>query len=426
MSGIKIINGEEIISKYGNYEDLFTVMGDSFKVITPYQAVINTMEKKKDLVRVGNKLFSNKFKKYNIVSIGQSAVPMANAAKTVLGDFVEDGYVISSDNKKVDGLNNITVTKEEFFTDRISKIGEEVISFIKNIKKDSGLIVLISGNGNKMVDIPYDGITLQDVKEIISYIESAGGTLEETNIIQRGISYFYNELFLNSLNEENTSALIVSNIPSGAISAVSCGPTFSINLTRYNPLRILEKYNKEIISKYKKVYKNVEIKKNVSNTKIMSLGDLFIVLRKIASVTFNDFSIMPITIHYESTPENLASTLSAIANTSIVYGFPVKRPFILLIGGNYTQSKHNSRHPLIGKIIADKLIIPEALVLSISTSGYDADLDYSGIIYDFSSFRKFFNEKEDYSSYTPYIRNNFALRLSSDLDIGDFSIIMVK
>jgi glycerate-2-kinase len=426
MSGIKIINKEEVLSKYEDYEEVFTLMEDSFKVITPYQAVINNIDKKKDLIRVGNKLFSNKFKKFNIVSIGQSAVPMANAAKAVLGDMVEGGYVISSDNKKVDGLKNITITKEEFFTDKISKTGEEVISFLKNIKKDSGLIVLISGNGNKMVDIPYNEITLHEVKDIISHIGNAGGTLEEINIIQRGISYFYNELFLNSLNEENTSSLIISNIPSGAISAVSCGPTFSINLTRYNPLKILQKYNKDMISTYKKVYKNVEIKKNVSNTRIMSLGDLFIVLRKIASVTFRDFSIMPITTHYESTPENLASTLSAIANTSIVYGFPVKKPFILLIGGNYTVPKHNNRHPLIGRIIADKLIIPEALVLSISTSSYDSNLDYAGIIYNFSSFRKVFNENEDYLSYTPYIKNNFALRISSDLDLGDFSIIMVK
>jgi len=426
MSGIKIINKDEVLSKYGDYEDLFTLMEDSFKVITPYQAVVNTIEKKKDLIRVGNKLFSNKFKKFNIVSIGQSAVPMANAAKTILGSLIEDGYVISSDNKKVEGLKNITVTKEEFFTDKISKIGEEVISFLKNIKKDSGLIVLISGNGNKMVDIPYDGITLPEVKEIISYIENAGGTLEEANIIQRGASYFYNELFLNSLNEGNTSSLIISNIPSGAISAVSCGPTFPINLARYNPLKILERFNKDFVIKYKKAYKNVEIEKYVSNTKIMSLGDLFIVLRKIASVSFNEFSIMPITTHYESTPENLASTLSAIANTSIVYGFPVKRPFMLFIGGNYTVSKHNNKHPLIGRIIADKLIIPEALVLSLSSSSYDENLDYAGIIYDFSSFRKNVNENEDYSSYAPYIKRNFALRINSDLDLGDFSIIMVK
>ncbi|MCL4326666.1 MAG: DUF4147 domain-containing protein [Candidatus Thermoplasmatota archaeon] len=414
---------------------LIALLEDGFKLVNGYESVKNAIKIDENRLKIGNKIFlTDKYRKINVISVGYSANSMCRSVIDLLPDLIGNVLCISPFKENIDIKNceHIYVLESEWYTDKVISSAERILEFLKNImNKDEILLLLISSKADKLADIPADGLSMGTMKEIMETLTTNGAPEDEINLIHRSLSKFYTELFRKYIDEEKTVALVISNIPSGSISLVSSGLTFNVNYSKDVIIHLLKKYNYKKPELFlDKIIVN-QTRKNITNTRITGLAELFIVLKE--EFADSNVSYYPITSNYQDGASNVGSMVSAIINSSAAYGFPAKKPFVIAIGGNYTLNNgFKGKHGIIVSTVISRLNIPEAHILSLSTSGKDGYLNYGGILVNSSMFHK----KENHLKLENSIMDNridelfedlgCTIKLKSDLDIGDLTMIFVK
>ncbi len=103
-----------------------------------------------------------------VVAIGKAAWNMASTAKSVLGDKVAKGLVVTKyDHIKgpIEGFEMIEAGHP--IPDENSVLGaEKALDIVSELKKEDQVIFLISGGGSALFEQPLPGLTLEDIMDV--------------------------------------------------------------------------------------------------------------------------------------------------------------------------------------------------------------------------------------------------------------------
>lgn len=194
-------------------------------------------------------LFSS-FKKIVKERGGELCVPSLILGPYNLEKIIKGSVFIKGDHPYMDEGSFVT--------------GEALKGFLKGLKKNDVLVVLISGGGSASIEIPKIGFTKKDVIQINKILLESGLPITFVNIIRSECSDLKNGKALKYFKGKKIFRIILSDIPEESSDWVSSSP-FKHNQINKEKLKIL--INKLFKSKLKnKLLKNLESKEKIHSS----------------------------------------------------------------------------------------------------------------------------------------------------------------
>ncbi|MCW7463374.1 glycerate kinase type-2 family protein [Leptospira limi] len=200
---------------------------------------------------------SDQSKKQFVFSLGKAAYSMAKS----FSDFfpVNKGYVLTKYNHlpfvySGNGKDLIWTYREASHPipdENSIRYALEVLDQLKQLGKNDRLVVLLSGGGSSLFEIPVDGLSLGELTNIQNQLLKSGKSIQEINSERKKYSKVKGGKLLKELNEDlEVYTLVISDVIGDDPNSISSGPTYPStnyfilgNLTR-SIHRILEEGKK--------------------------------------------------------------------------------------------------------------------------------------------------------------------------------------
>jgi glycerate 2-kinase len=284
-------------------KDINTILKFSLASVDPYYCVLKTIHLNDDNLTIAKtKINLEKIKNIYIIGIGKAAIPMAKAVEEKIGVKITGGFLISKNQSEgfeelIEKGFQIEFGSHPIPDKRSIDCAIKLEKFVGNIESDDLIITVISGGGSALMVLPYEGISLTDIRELTKILLRSGATIQEINTIRKHIDRIKGGGLAKMVFPAKMMTLILSDVVSDEISMIASGPTTYDETSFFDALTIIRKYdieekipenilihlNKgfhgEIIETIKQEEKYVQ---NISNTIIGSISSVVKAAEEIA------------------------------------------------------------------------------------------------------------------------------------------------
>lgn len=118
-----------------------------------------------------------------------------------------------------------------------------IISLVRGLRNDDLCICLISGGGSALLTSPAEGITLDDKRQLIRWLDSCGAPIEDRNRIRRELSQVKGGRLARMQVAGTMITLVISDILGDPVELIASGPTVPVDADPETALRLLKKYS---------------------------------------------------------------------------------------------------------------------------------------------------------------------------------------
>ncbi|MEK7528490.1 MAG: DUF4147 domain-containing protein [Patescibacteria group bacterium] len=169
-----------------------------------------------------------KFKRVYIVAIGKAAGPMTKRVQKLAGKKVVKVLKADSGHPLP---TNVSVRN-----------GKRIAGLAGSLTTRDLVIVLISGGGSAMFEVPAEGVDLKDVIKTTRLLLKSGANINEINVVRKHISQVKGGNLARLLYPAHVTGLIISDVVGNDVSTIASGPLTPDPSTFRDAMEILKKY----------------------------------------------------------------------------------------------------------------------------------------------------------------------------------------
>jgi len=164
-----------------------------------------------------------------IVAIGKAAQSMMLGACDALGQkAVDQGLVITKSDylsrSVIEGIGCVGLESGHPLPDEKSlAAGHALLEFLSKQPVDRPLLFLISGGASSLVEIPCDGISLDELCRVNSWLLASGFPIESINCVRRRLSKIKGGGLLNFIGSRQVEALLISDVQNDDPAVIGSG-----------------------------------------------------------------------------------------------------------------------------------------------------------------------------------------------------------
>ncbi len=223
------------------------LINKGIEAANPKKAVYNAVRIVNDNIEFSNgSIFSlNNIKKLIVVGAGKATAMMAEAIEAVLGQHIFAGLINIPENlDKKPNLKKIqyTIAGHPLVTNGSISGTKKIIELVKGLTPDDLVICLISGGGSALLELPVEGITLEDLRELFQILTEVGATIHELNVIRKHISQVKGGKLAQLIQPARVISLIISDVIGDTLDTIASGPTTPDLSTWQTAEQIINKY----------------------------------------------------------------------------------------------------------------------------------------------------------------------------------------
>lgn len=222
-----MIKNKEFLTKHGNREarKILLMLADSLlENIRADKIVKEYVSSEDNALQIMEKRIPLNFRRIFVVGFGKAAVPMARAMENILEDKIHTGMVNSPYPARLERIK-VNVASHPLPDERTLNASRKILEMVKEAGKDDLLIVLVSGGASSLFEVPRNGITLGDEKEVIKKSMLSGMDVIELNKLRISLSSVKGGKFLKFVAPAKCISLIISDVI-GPPEFVGSGPTY--------------------------------------------------------------------------------------------------------------------------------------------------------------------------------------------------------
>jgi glycerate 2-kinase len=163
-----------------------------------------------------------------LLAVGKAAQAMTAGARTVLGERLARGLVVS----KVGHLDSSLLTAwglegleagHPLPTAGSLLAGRRALGVLDGLKSDEGLLVLISGGASSLLEVPAADLGLADLVRVNEWLLGSGLPIAEVNGVRKSLSAIKGGGLLRWLQGRAARVLAISDVPGDNPSAIGSG-----------------------------------------------------------------------------------------------------------------------------------------------------------------------------------------------------------
>ncbi|MEX2422508.1 MAG: DUF4147 domain-containing protein [Acidimicrobiia bacterium] len=173
-----------------------------------------------------------------LIAIGKASRPMARAAIDVLGDRLVHGVIVDPDPAPLPPFE-VHVGSHPLPDEASEAAGRAALAIAERTDHDH-LLVLVSGGGSAMAEVPKRPLDIATVASIVDRLMAAGTPIDEMNVVRRHLSQLKHG-GLSGRSKVPVTTLAISDVVDGPASTVASGPTLHDDSTALDALGIIER-----------------------------------------------------------------------------------------------------------------------------------------------------------------------------------------
>ncbi len=335
--------------------DLCAILEHVLTAIDPYALVKQNVQRNKNILTVGHavKLNLKAYRHVYIVGAGKAVYGMARAMEEMLQDNITGGWINIPSLPKKNKLKKVIIHKARHPTPDSHGVSgaKQIKKILQKAGKDDLVIAVISGGGSALMPLPAEGITLKEKIALTSLLLKTPATIHEINVVRKHLSQIKGGQFACVAYPATLVALYISDIIDDPFDIQASGPTAPDPSTFEHAIAILKKYNiwnktpdsikKRLAEGMKgklpetpgadheafrkgKIY-NLTIGNH--NTAVEAAGHA---AKKLG------YHALELTSAIQGEAQEVSKEIIAIGKHIARYGKPVRRPAIVIAGGETT------------------------------------------------------------------------------------------
>ena len=350
-----------------------------------------------DLSVSGHKFDLSRIGKVVVVGGGKASGAMAHALWEIMGEKISGGVIcVPQAAPSKDTRINFIEAGHPIPTESGVAGTALMMDLLRDLGSDDLAICLISGGGSALMPLPSEGLTLKDLGETTHLLLRSGATIQELNAVRKHLSAVKGGQMAQVASPAKIVALIISDVVGDRLDTIASGPTVQDHTTFGDALSVLKKYElldrapPQVISHLKE-----GMGRNIPETPKSGLGNAF--NRIIASnadalrATGEEGRTRGLNVHIvtnsmEGEAREVGANLSHIIGEVLGGGKPIRKPALLLSGGETTvtvkgrgKGGRNQELALSASLgISDVGVA----IASFSTDGIDGPTEAAGAIAD--------------------------------------------
>lgn len=355
-------------------EDAFQIIQKTIADCLPDKAVRDSLQK---LDFTG---------KVYVVAIGKAAWVMAQTAAVFLADRLEKGIIITKYEHSRGALDKFEIIEAGHPTpDENSVLGAgKAVELVKEATQEDTVLLLLSGGGSSLVELPMPGLTLADIQEVTRQLLFCGAGITEINVLRKKLSAMKGGKFAGYLKRAKAYSIILSDIIGDNDDMIASGLTYPDDSTAEEVKQIIEKYHLHLEKKVEDILLSSQPCRDIQieNHVVGSVKDLC----RAAAEHARELGYHPYILTSSMQCEAKAAGKWIASYASSDY----EKPFAVIAGGEtvvkVTGKGLGGRNQELALSAARQLSGREdALLFSLGSDGTDGPTDAAGGIVDGST-----------------------------------------
>nr|WP_308628694.1 DUF4147 domain-containing protein [uncultured Eisenbergiella sp.] len=214
-------------------EDAYKIIKETLADCLPDKAVRDSLNK----LELSGKVY--------VAAIGKAAWVMAKTAADFLGNRLEKGIIITKYEHSRGALDKFEIIEAGHPTpDENSILGaKRAIDLIREVDEGDTVLLLLSGGGSSLVELPMPGLTLSDIQGVTKQLLFCGAGITEINVLRKKLSAMKGGKFAAYLKHAKAYSIILSDIIGDNDDMIASGLTYPDESTVDEVKKIIEKYH---------------------------------------------------------------------------------------------------------------------------------------------------------------------------------------
>lgn len=206
---------------------MLAAFGAALSAVDPYETVRRNLGCIDGVVTVGGQAVGEfRDSAIVVIGIGKAAPAMVNAVVDVTGahrGLVVTPYPAECGLPMVVGGHPIPDASSV-------AAGGAMETLVTGIGPSDLVVVVVSGGGSAALELPVNGVSLDDLAMMNEILLSSGAPIEDINAVRAAVSRFKDGGLRDLMGSASVMTLVMSDVPAGGPGGVSSGPTVGSGL----------------------------------------------------------------------------------------------------------------------------------------------------------------------------------------------------
>lgn len=368
-----------------------------------------------------------------VLALGKAAFPMAKGLQDLLGDFIRQTLVISASPTGKLPNAEVLVGDHPIPGEGSLRAGKRLVEFVRGLREDDLLIVLLSGGGSALATLPPKvksaPPSLEDLQAFHRALLACGADIREINTLRRHLDPIKGGGLLR-LCRASTLTLVLSDVIGNAPEAIASGPTAPDPTTLADAWEVIARYRlREVlpVSILKALEEAEEtLKPDDPLFRPQADGSLRHVYRIIGdnrlaahaalrTARRHGFHASLLTTTLQGEASQAGRFLAAILRQIVESGEPLPRPACLIAAGETTVTLRGKgrggRNQELALAAAPEIAgLPGVALIAMASDGRDGPTDAAGAIVSGETLsraaargldaRRFLEEQDSYTFFS--------------------------
>ena len=370
-----------------------------------------------------------------IVAIGKAAWGMARISDEILGEKLYKGIIVTKYGHSQGDLGKFEIIESGHPTpDENSIIGaKRIIALMEEVSEHDTVLMLLSGGGSSLVELPVDGVTLDDIQDTTRQLLFSKADITEINTIRKKLSSVKGGKFSRYIGQAKAYAIILSDILGDNNAMIASGLTYTDASTAADAVSIVEKYGLKLRDCIYQALLNSTpyLDVNIENHVIGSVKELCLSAAKHAEALGYTSKILTTSLSCEA--KEAGRWIASLARQD------KERPLALIAGGEtvveVVGTGLGGRNQEIALSAAMELKgMKDVLLFSIGSDGTDGPTEAAGGIVDGTTVleleklgidcEKVLSENDSYHALKAV--NGLVITGATGTNVNDVTVLLCK
>lgn len=265
-----------------------------------------------------------------------------------------------------------------------------IAALVGRLRPDDLVLCLISGGGSALLALPPAGLTLEDLQNIARPLLACGASIREMNCVRKHLSQLQGGRLAARCAPAQVMTLLISDVPGDDPTVIASGPTVADSSTCADALQILDLYAIQAPVKVRSfLERGADETIKPGDPRLARAAPRMIAspqasLEAAAQVARADgITAVILGDSLEGEAREVGRVHAGIARQVVRHGQPLRRPCVLLSGGETTVTvRHRGRGGRNGEFLLGVMLALDALpgvyALACDTDGIDGTEDNAG------------------------------------------------
>ena len=204
-----------------------------------------------------------------VIAIGKAAWGMADEAARLLGSRIVEGIVVTKYGHSKGNIEGFQImeTAHPFPDDNSMLAAGKVLELADRVTENEEVLLLLSGGGSALVEMPAAGLTLPEVTRVTEILLKCGANIVEINTVRKHLSAIKGGKLAKHLQPDTGYAIILSDVVGNHPEMIASGMTYPDATDAPEVMEVIEKYHLDVGDKVIRVLEKSEetLVSNITN-----------------------------------------------------------------------------------------------------------------------------------------------------------------